>query len=172
MNGLINKQHTDEFKHTRYGLLGNVSDNGCGAIAAYNILNFEGIETSFDEVVKGIGMRLGMVIGLGKLGTNLISLMLYLAKYFVLRIRFLFLKRGRTMTNCSSVLIFYYWRSKKRIGAHYISAHRCEDGLFDVYNYAFRPIHVDLTEFISGMREKHEYPIWLVGIVKRKGKGR
>ena len=152
--------------------MGNVSDNGCGAIAAYNILNFEGIETSFDEVVKGIGKRFGMVIGFGKLGTNLISLMLYLAKYFVLRIRFLFLKRGRAMTNCSSVLIFYYWRSKKRIGAHYISAHRCEDGLFDVYNYAFRPIHVDLTEFISGMREKHEYPIWLVGIVKRKGKGR
>lgn len=170
MNEFINRQNTYEFRKKRYGLFGNIASNGCGAIAAYNVLSANGIEMGFDETIRGIGCRLGTVIGFGKLGTNVISLIVLLHRFFALRVRFIILGRGRRFKECSSVIIMYYWFKSKRIGAHYIAGVKSEDGCFDFYNYSASPAHAPIENFIAGMRGKHEYPLWLIGITRKRGK--
>lgn len=170
MRELINRQNTSEFRNTRYGLLGNIAANGCGAIAAYNVLNANGVDVSLDEVVKKLRIRLGMAFGLGKFGTNILSLAALLASCFTLRIRFIILNNGKSAANCDSLIIMYYWFKSKRIGAHYVAGVKSEDGYFDFYNYSLFPQHLKIEDFISRMKRQHEYPLWLIGITKKRGK--
>ena len=48
---MINAQWDKDIANKKFGLLGNVGDNGCGAIAIYNANKILGIDTSFDEVL-------------------------------------------------------------------------------------------------------------------------
>ncbi len=169
MRELINRQNTEAFKKTRYGLLGNIAANGCGLIAAYNVMNGNGVDISLDAVSRGLRRRLGMAVGLGRLGTNMFSIIAFLVKYFAVRARFLFLGKGRSSKERNAIIIMYYWFTGKRCGAHYIAGLRCEDGCFDIYNYSSIPPHVELGEFLVGMRKKHEYPLWLVDVGRKRG---
>lgn len=168
MNELITIQRTEEFKKMKFGLLGNIFDNGCGAIAAYNVLNFEGIDTSLKDTVCGLRRHLGLLFGMGKLGTNLFSLKAYLTKFFTVKLRIISFMKKRFADKPSSAVIFYYWRSGKKIGAHYITVHRREDGLYDVYNYVNRPIHVEPETFIQSMKAKKQYPMWMLKIFPKR----
>lgn len=51
---LITKQY--ELKNYKYGF-GNVADNGCGAIAIYNILSLDGKNVTFPEVIKKVALN-------------------------------------------------------------------------------------------------------------------
>ena len=164
----ITIQKTEDFRRTRYGLFGNVAANGCGAIAAYNVLNGLGEEVSFPKVIKGLRKRLGMAFGFGLLGTNIYSLMAYLASFFRLRICLIFLRNRKKLKTCDAVIIHYYWRSKKRIGAHFISGIKNEDGDYTFYNYSAVPRTASLDSFLKNMKKEHELPLWVIGI-KRKG---
>lgn len=168
MNELITIQRTDEYKKTKFGLLGNISDNGCGAIAAYNILNFEGIDMSLKNTIRGLRRCLGLLFGMGKLGTNLFALKAYLMKFFTVRLGIIPLINHRFSDSPSSAVIFYYWRSGKKVGAHYITAHKCEDGLYDIYNYVRRPIHVEPESFIKAMKAKKQYPMWILKVFPKR----
>lgn len=163
----ITRQKTEDFRRTRYGLFGNVAANGCGAIAAYNVLNGLGEEVSFPRVVKGLRKRLGMAFGFGLLGTNIYSLMAYLASFCRLRICFLLLRNRRKLKSCDAVIIHYYWRHKKRIGAHFISGIKNEDGNYVFYNYSASPHTAPLDSILADMKKRHEFPLWVIGI-KRK----
>ena len=164
----ITIQKTEAFRRTRYGLFGHVAANGCGAIAAYNVLNGLGEEVSFPKVIKGLRKRLGMAFGFGLLGTNIYSLMAYLASFFRLRICLIFLRNRKKLKTCDAVIIHYYWRSKKRIGAHFISGIKNEDGDYTFYNYSAVPRTASLDSFLMNMKKEHELPLWVIGI-KRKG---
>lgn len=170
MNEFINRQNTHELRKKRYGLFGNIASNGCGVIAAHNVLTANGIEMNFDRTMRCIECRLGTAIGFGKLGTNILSLMGFLNRFFALRIRFIALGKGRRFKECSSVIIMYYWIKSKRIGAHYIAGVRSGDDCFDFYNYSALPTHAPIEDFITGMKERHEYPLWLIGTTRKRGK--
>lgn len=120
MNELITIQRTDEYKKTKFGLLGNISDNGCGAIAAYNILNFEGIDMSLKNTIRGLRRCLGLLFGMGKLGTNLFALKAYLMKFFTVRLGIIPLINHRFSDSPSSAVIFTIGAAAKKSG-HTIS---------------------------------------------------
>ena len=51
--------HGVPMKKIRYGALGNVSANGCGAIALYNVLHHHGQTDTFEQVVGSLKKRMG-----------------------------------------------------------------------------------------------------------------
>lgn len=60
---------------------GNVSDNGCGVIAAYNVLRSRSNRINFNSIKNDIVNRKGLLWG-GKLGVNPISLAKYMRTKF------------------------------------------------------------------------------------------
>ena len=60
---------------------GNIAQNGCGIIAAYNVIASYGTEVTFNRVKKGVIHLNGLVFG-GWLGTNPFVIRNYLTLYF------------------------------------------------------------------------------------------
>ena len=61
-DGIINDQH--DFANLRFGF-GNISDNGCGAVAVYNILKLEGQNPYFPDIIREFDMFGQNAFGLG-----------------------------------------------------------------------------------------------------------
>lgn len=74
--GLIGDQHLNFIKNYKYGF-GSVEKNGCGAVAAYNILYLENKKTPFPEIIKEFESGLYFF---GLLGTKPTQIMSYLKK--------------------------------------------------------------------------------------------
>lgn len=74
--GVINNQH--DYSDVRYGF-GNMGDNGCGAVAIYNILTLEDKNPNMTEIIRA--MDLYGTIGYGLLGTAPHGIMMYLSAF-------------------------------------------------------------------------------------------
>lgn len=48
---IINYQHSDDVKDLRYGF-GTIGNNGCGAVAIYNIMSLENRKTPLPDIIK------------------------------------------------------------------------------------------------------------------------
>ncbi len=65
----INEQKSADIKDYRFGLLGNVGDNGCAAVAIYNANQILGINSSFEDVLNGFNHPKGILpYSMGLLG--------------------------------------------------------------------------------------------------------
>jgi len=73
--GILYNQN--DYGNFKYGL-GNVADNGCGAVAAYNILLLEGKYKPLPEIIKYFDNGNENIFGI--LGTNPFGLMKYMKK--------------------------------------------------------------------------------------------
>jgi hypothetical protein len=65
-------------KEIQWGLFGNISDNGCGVIAAYNILVSKSLFTDFGTVKNELTSVGGVLLGIGSIGVDPVSLSLYM----------------------------------------------------------------------------------------------
>ena len=74
--GLIYNQNS--FSELRYGL-GNIKDNGCGAVAVYNILELENMSPDFPYIIKQFDLCGENVFGIG--GTQPSKLISVLKRY-------------------------------------------------------------------------------------------
>lgn len=166
----INIQSTDEFRALRFGLLGNVAKNGCGGIAARNMLLANDIDLPMNEVINGLRFCLGTAFGFGLLGTNFFSLFAYMCKFFKMRFSWLFGLRRKAFSSCTAVIVFYYWKHGKKIGAHFIAGVRCEDGKFDFYNYRSTKYHASIDELYVVFKRESSIPVGIIGSLGRRGK--
>lgn len=73
---VIEEQHFKPYGDFKYGGLGNVDDNGCGAVAVYNILKMTGKDVKFADVVKYFDVAGNFAYG--KLGTRPSKMISYL----------------------------------------------------------------------------------------------
>lgn len=160
--GYILKQSTEEYKKTKFGLFGNVADNGCGAIAAFNMLKANGRTLPLDSIICGLRKRLGFYF-FGLLGTDPFALWFYLRRYLKARFAFCTRSAAERFKNCTSVTIVYFWRRKARIGAHYICGVRADDGRFGFCNYGRDICRAELPEFVKEMKPKHQAPLFIIG---------
>ena len=160
--GYILKQSTEEFKKTKFGLCGNVADNGCGAIAAFNMFRANGITLPLTMIIHDLRKRLGFYF-FGLLGTDPFALWFYLRRYLKVRFAFCTRSAAERFKNCTSVTIVYFWRRKTKIGAHYICGVRANDGQFEFCNYGRDISRSALPGFVKGMKAKHESPLFIIG---------
>lgn len=166
----INIQSTDEFRTLRFGILGNVANNGCGGIAARNMLLANGVDLSLNEVIKGLRLRLGTAFGLGLLGTNFFSLFAYMSKFLRMRLSLVIGLRRKVFSSCTAVIILYYWKHCKKLGAHFITGVRCDDGKFDFYNYRYSKYHASIDELYAAFKKESSIPIGIIGSLGKRGK--
>ena len=76
---VIMEQHYKPYGDFKFGGLGNVDDNGCGAVTVYNIMRLTGKDVKLADVIKYFDVNGNLAYG--KLGTRPSKVISYLRKY-------------------------------------------------------------------------------------------
>ena len=86
-SGYIDNQNDSAWKSVAVGFWGNVKDNGCGAIAIYNILHSYSKKITIKKVLSNLRWMYGSIIynNLGVIGISPTSVTNYLASKFIFR---------------------------------------------------------------------------------------
>ena len=131
MEEMIFNQDTIPKKQWRYGLRSSAA-TGCGWIATYNALRLLGYEAQPEELIRHYERAVPVVNG--NFGTFLPCIVGYFkrrgfsAKTVLARKKF-----DQTAKESDTCILFYYWKSKWKIGAHFVTL-QYRDGIFYGYN--------------------------------------
>jgi hypothetical protein len=127
-------------ENIRWGLNGNIADNGCGAIAAYNVLYSKNQNTNFYRVRDRLGYMGGAFpAGIGLLGTNPFVLETYMKSKFNdvsldLNLAGVDILKNAEKTGQADAVIVCVWWKEFTDGAHYFAGIR-KDGTDEFYFY-------------------------------------
>ena len=139
----------------RYGLRTSAA-TGCGWIATYNALRLMGYRADPERLIKKYEWMLPIVHG--NAGTAILAPALMFRRWgFPVRIISDPGKYDRAAKESDAVIVFYYWRKKWKLGAHFVTVHH-KDGRFVGYNtYSNSKDPDDWTESIAGFLKKRKY---------------
>ncbi len=86
-SGYIDNQDNSSWKSVAVGFWGNVKDNGCGAIAIYNILYSYSKKITITKVLSNLRLVYGSFLynNIGVIGISPASVTLYLASKFIFK---------------------------------------------------------------------------------------
>ncbi len=173
------------------GLRGNLRDNGCGAIAAYNVLISKGINVTIYNVLKKIALYGGFIAhGLGGITPGSISLVLCNYFYYV---KICTVKSGEWVQNqkiYDAVIILYasiktqinVWAALPVIpGAHYVAGIRAEKllgtgGFYRFYNSSLKyagglsvdGVPLTINNFLQYVNKNGRIPVWIICVKGKK----
>ncbi len=142
-------------KKLRYGFRSSAAA-GCGWIAVYNALLLMGHKESPEKIVRNFTWRFPIVNG--NFGTFLLSPIFYFKRRgFKVQTRIRRRKFDETAKKNDACILFYYWRNKFKIGAHFVAV-EYKDGKFIGYNTYRNSRGSDiLGESLSGFLKKRKY---------------
>lgn len=162
---IYNQNHLPDGQH--YGFRRSRA-TGCGWIAVYNALVHMGYRVNAPALIRRLERQAPLIHG--NFGT------LAFAPYFFFR------SEGFQSEICAKVsdfdavlnrsdcaLLFYYWKSGKRIGSHFIALHKSPDGItgYNVYANSVGADH--LGESLSGwITRNHHFACVLTGIKQKR----
>lgn len=134
----IERQKNYTKQRGSFGPFGNISANGCGAIALYNILMHFGIRNDFMTIVNRFNRvwPLSTCCG-GILGTSILHLYLELKQhgFHVHPIFFTeYTMKTLHLDENSAMLFLYCWKKKRKLGAHYQACFGNPDGTITLHN--------------------------------------
>ncbi len=143
-NRKINNQRGKNIAGRRFGLLGNVGDNGCGAIAIYNADRILGIPASFDEILNGFNgcKHMMRTVAFGLLGGS----PFYVRKYYKSRGYTARWKRKKDVSKDADAYIVVQFYAA---GAHY-QAGEYHSGRFHMNNREQSFIDIDEMNAVNG----------------------
>ena len=131
MKEFIFNQREIPKKKLRYGFRSSAA-TGCGWIAVYNALLLMGHEEEPEIIVRNFTWRFPIVNG--NFGTFLLSPIFYFKRRgFKVKTRIRRRKFDETAKKNDACILFYYWRNKFKIGAHFVTV-QYKDGKFTGYN--------------------------------------
>lgn len=131
MNDLIYNQHSIPKRQWRYGLRSSGA-TGCGWIATYNALRLMGREAEPQKLIRYFQRQIPIING--NFGTFLFSPAIYFLQHgFQVTCGLSRKKFDERVKNSDVGILFYFWRRKCRVGAHFVTV-RYEDGCFVGYN--------------------------------------
>ena len=167
MDKLIYNQNKLPKGQRRYGFRTSAA-TGCGWIATYNALRIMGRAVRPEQVIRSYEKMLPVING--TVGTFLLDPILYFKKRgYGVEVRVRRSKFDQAAKNSDASILYYWWREKFRVGAHYVALHH-RNGRFLGYN-TFRNSKGpdDYGESLSGFLKKRKY-FWPVLIAIRKKK--
>lgn len=141
---------------------------GCGWIAIYNALVHMGCRVNIPVLMRKLERQVPLVHG--NFGT------LAFAPYFFFRSQGFQAEISARVSDFDAIvarsecaLLFYYWRSGRRIGSHFIALHKDVDGI-TAYNVYSNSKGADrLGGNLSGwIAENHHFACVLTGIKQKK----
>jgi hypothetical protein len=155
MHDLIYCQRDIPKEKWRYGFRSSAA-TGCGWIATYNALRLMGYRAEPERLIKKYEWMLPLIHGNG--GTAILAPALVFKGWgFPVRIVSDPGKYDQAAKQSDAVIVFYYWRKKWKLGAHFVTVHH-KDGRFLGYNtYSNSRGPDDWTESIQGFLKKRGY---------------
>jgi len=166
MSEFIYNQHEIPRDKWRYGLRSSAA-TGCGWIATYNALKLLGYDPQPSQLIRYYSRRVPFYNGL--FGTFVSNPAGYFRKLgfevqTCLHRSFL----NRTVEESDVCILYFWWREKWKIGAHYIALHQKDNTImaYNVFRNSRGPdaIGPDLSEF---MKKQHYFLPVLFGIRRK-----
>lgn len=159
---------------------GSIAANGCGVIAAYNVLLSKSSKIEFNNVKKGIILSGGLNAG-GLLGVNPWALALYMRFKF----RHVFIAGPNTKSwetkaeLCESVIVLL--KKAKSLSMHYAagigtgkggvggSFKFYNTGLYDKNRKSVDCQEMPIGDFLDYIKPNGAKPLYLIGVYDKKG---
>ena len=164
----------------RWGWFGNIASNGCGVIAAYNVLLSRSSKTDFGKVKNQLSSY-GGALGFGKLGVDPYALTMYM------RSKFWFVQTAGASTYwwgikaelSQSVIVLIKWGGG--LSMHYIAGIGTGQGdvggsfkFYNSYLYDKKGNSIDgktmsIWTFIDYVKSNGATPVYFIGVSGKKG---
>ena len=134
----IERQKNYTKQRGTFGSTGNISANGCGAIAVYNVLIHFGLKADFMDIVERFNRQWLFSTSFGGFMGSYIFYLAYILKQYRLQVRpILFTPKAIDtfhLDNRSAFILLYGWRKKQKLGAHYQAGFSHADGTITLHN--------------------------------------
>lgn len=131
MDDLIYNQRKIPKEQWRYGLRTSAA-TGCGWIATYNALRLMGYRAQPEELIRCYERQLPLIHG--NAGTSILAPAVFFTKKgFRVRTTSVWEEFDETVKESDVCILFYYWRKKYRLGAHFVTV-QYRGGRFTGYN--------------------------------------
>jgi hypothetical protein len=139
----------------RYGFRSSAA-TGCGWIATYNALRLMGYWAEPEKLIRMYERMLPLIHG--NAGTSTLAPALVFKSWgFPVRVVFDRRKYDEAARDSDVCIVFYYWRRKWKLGAHFVTV-RHKDGRFLGYNtYTNSKGPDDWSESLEGFVKKKKY---------------
>ena len=139
----------------RYGLRSSAA-TGCGWIATFNALRLLGYRAEPEKLIKLYERMLPLIHG--NTGTTIPAPALAFKRWgFPVKVVCSRKKFDEAAKDSDVCIVFYYWRSKWKLGSHFVTVHH-RDGRFTGYNtYSNSTGPDDWTESIDGFLKQRKY---------------
>lgn len=163
MDDLIYNQKNIPKNKWRYGFRSSAA-TGCGWIATYNALRLMGYHVDVKKLIRYFTWQVPLING--NMGTFLLGPAIFFRqKGFTVKIFVRRRKFDAVAKESDVCVMFYYWRSKLKVGAHFVTI-KYQDGKFIGYNTYSNSIGTDiygdsLEAFLK--KNKKYFPV-LMGI--------
>ncbi len=164
---LIYNQNDIPRKKWRYGFRAS-AHTGCGWVAAYNALRIMGYYIAPEKLIRSYQRHLPIFNG--PFGTFILEPALFFRKMgFPVKLSSKRRQFDRLARESDACIMFYYWRKKFRLGAHFVSLHY-KDGRYIGYN-TFKNSKgpdnygISLESFLK--KQGYFFPV-LIGIKNKK----
>lgn len=137
ISGMILSQNEPPAEHIPFGRYKSAK-NGCGWIAAYNVLQILGISASVATVIRNIAKRFWGIWFGGKIGANPVALVRSLKNDYSpgMKVRIMFSRKEmiREASRHKACILMYI---RKDFTGHYIAFHSEEADQLHFYNLEF-----------------------------------
>ena len=163
MNDLIYNQKEIPKEQWRYGFRTSAA-TGCGWIATYNALRLMGYRAEPEDLIRYYEHQLPLIHG--NAGTSFWGPALCFKKWgFPVEISVKRSDFDKIAERSDACIIFYRWRRKYKMGAHFVTVRKCESGFrgYNTFNNSVGPD--DWGDSVDGFLTKQKYfgPV-LIGI--------
>ena len=171
MDDLIYNQRRIPTDQWRYGFRSSAA-TGCGWIATYNAMRLMGYRVDIDDLIRWYRRIFPLVHG--NFGTTTLAPALrFWAWGFPVKVYFRRKHFDAAVENSDVCILFYYWRQKWKLGAHFVALRHTPEGIlgYNTYKNSAGPDRYgpSLTEFLK--KRRYFGPVLICIRDKRKQKG-
>ena len=133
MNDLIYNQHDIPQNEYRYGFRPS-ADVGCGWVATHNALRLMGYRTDLHQLIRYYEWQLPLIHG--NAGTSFWGPAVCFRNWkFTVEMLLDRRKFDRAARNADACILFFRWRKKAKLGAHFVALHHTDRGFVGYNTY-------------------------------------
>ena len=133
MKDMIYCQRDIPAEELRYGLRTSAA-TGCGWIATYNALRIMGLRAEKEELIRYYERQLPLLHG--NTGTSFWGPAAFFKHHgFDVRMEVRQDRFDEVVDGSDACILFYYWRKKMKVGAHFVALHRTDGGIVGYNTY-------------------------------------
>ena len=150
----------------RYGLRSSAA-TGCGWIATYNALQLMGYYAKPENLIRYYERQLPLIHG--NAGTTVFGpAFCFMQWKFPVKILYDRNKYDEAAKHADACILFYHWRNKLKLGAHFVALHHTDEGFigYNTFRSSSGPDHYgeSLQEFI----DKHKFFGTVLIVIQKK----